>query len=118
MGELTFYGAALAFYAWFVGSSVVSTGWGSVDWSRYPVFLPTALLVLSAANHLLRSKVLAWGIFSIGFLCFMAVLGACILSVRTKPDVVWIIFLRIMGLYLCLALSGFYQLRVTKQQPS
>ncbi len=118
MGELTFYGAALAFYAWFVGSSIVSAGWGGVDWGRYPVFLPSALLVLGAVNHLLRSKVLAWGIFTIGFLCFMALLGACILIVRAKPDPMWIVFFRAMGLYICLAMAGFYQLRATKRQPS
>ncbi len=117
-GELGFYGAGFALYVWFIGTSVVSAGWGSVDWGRYPVFLPTALLALGAVNHVLRSKVLAWGIFTLGFLGFMALLGACILSVRTKPDVLWIFFLRAMGMYLFLALAGFYQLRVDRKNSS
>jgi hypothetical protein len=112
-GEALFYTIAALLYGWFLADAN-----GRIDWTSYSVFLPTALLALVASNYWLRSKVLAWGIFTIGFLCFMAVMGACILNVRTKPDVLWIVFMRAMGLYLCLSIAAFYQLRVSRIEPS
>jgi hypothetical protein len=105
-GEAVAMGLAVALFAGMAWESAGRFGWGS-----YPIFLPMGLLVLTAANVWLRSRVLAWGVFTLAFVFLVTVLGAFVIQMRTIPDLSWIPFLRALALYAALAMTGLFQLR-------
>ncbi len=92
----------------------VRTGEG-LDWTRARLFLPSGVLSLLAVNVRLRSKVLAWALFSLSFVLFMVVFGPWVLGLRTTDSVETLKFLRAMALYLCFALTGLFQLRAARR---
>jgi hypothetical protein len=85
-----------------------------LDWGRARLFLPSGLLALSAANVRLRSKLLSWGLFSLSFVLFMAVMGPWVVGLRIAGGVETLKFMRAMALYLSLALTGLFQLRAAR----
>jgi hypothetical protein len=110
-GETVACATAAALFAAGLAQTAVQSGWASVDWRRYPVFLPTGLLALSLINRWLRSRVLGWGLFAVSFSLFVMVFGAFVLQYRAAAsDVAWP-YLRSMALYLAYGVCGLYQLR-------
>lgn len=117
-GGKLFLALAVALYAAGLWTAAGTGGLSTISWGRYPVFLPTGLLGLMLVNQGLRSHVLAWGLFTISFVCFMAVLGALVIGVRTGPGTPWAPFLRALGMYAALCMAGLYQLRGARSQTS
>lgn len=86
-------------------------GWPAVRWTRYPTFLPLGLILLAAVNHRLRSRFLAWGIFTLAFILLVVLSGAWAVQFRALPAVRGILFLRGFLMYAALALTALFQLR-------
>lgn len=102
---------AALFYAAGLAWAAKQGGWDSVQWARYPVFLPTALLVLGTVNRFLRSRLLAWALFAAAFVFLVAVLGAVVVQMRAAPETSWLLFGRALAMYGALAMAGLYQLK-------
>src|SRR6185503_19887762 len=88
-----------------------------VLWGRYPVFLPTGLLFLGLVKHLLRSKVLARGLFSLSFVFLILVLGALVAWTTTIAGREGAGFLLMLALYGATGMAGLYQLRARTAMP-
>lgn len=102
-------GGAALLYFWGVGIRVLQ---GSVSWGRSAVYLPTGLFVLVLINNRLRSKVLAWGIFTGALFLFLIILGTWVVVDRAVVGLPAGDFFRSMGLYVLLAVGALMQLRV------
>lgn len=90
-----------------------------VDGTAAAFFLPTGLLVLTWLNHRLRSRVLAWGVFTLGLTLAMIVFGAWVLADRAAAGVSLVNAGAATLLYGALALAAALQLRVasSKEKP-
>lgn len=87
-----------------------------VVWTEKRVFLPAGLLSLALINIRLRSRVLGWGLFTVAFVLFMIVFGPWVLGVRVTAGPETIKFMRAMGMYISLALTGLFQLRAARPE--
>lgn len=87
-----------------------------VVWTEKRVFLPAGLLSLVLINVRLRSRVLGWGLFSVAFVLFMIVFGPWVLGVRVTAGPETLKFMRAMGMYISLALTGLFQLRAARPE--
>lgn len=110
-GERFWFLLAAGLYALGLWDATHELGWHALRWTRYPLFLPTGLLSLCLLNHWVRSKVVGWGVFSLGFACLIVILGALAVQARAAPGTPWPAFLRALGMYAALAMTGLYQLR-------
>jgi hypothetical protein len=86
----------------------------ALDWTKARMFFPAGLWAMAAANVKIRSKVLAWGIFTFSFVFFMIVFGPWVVGLRTVATVETIKFMRAMATFLCLAVTGLFQLRAAR----
>jgi hypothetical protein len=109
LAEYGVLGGAALLYFWGVGIRVLQ---GSVSWGRSAVYLPTGLFVLVLINNRLRSKVLAWGIFTGALFLFLIILGTWVVVDRAVVGLPAGDFFRSMGLYVLLAVGALMQLRV------
>lgn len=112
--EKTFFFLSAAL---FVGGLALAARTGeTVSWMEKRVFLPAGLLSLAAVNVRLRSRVLGWGLFTVAFVLFMIVFGPWVLGVRVTAGTETFKFMRAMGMYICLALTGLFQLRAARPE--
>jgi thiol:disulfide interchange protein len=114
--ERVWFILSLILYTAGLVTAVRETGWDSIRWVRYPVFIPTGLLALCVINSGLRSKLLAWSVFTLSFVCLVAVLGAFVIQFRTIVEVPWFAFVRAFVMYLAFSMTGLCQLRPVNRQ--
>lgn len=80
-------------------------------------YLPAGLLLMAGLNHRLRSKVLAWGVFTAALVSAMIVFGTWALSVRVEAFPLTVNFLATTVLYASLAVGALFQLRFREDRP-
>ncbi len=85
---------------------------GPLSWSQSALYVPAGLLVLAVANTLLRSKVLAWGIFTLALVVLMIIGGTWVVLDRARAGFPSRDFVRSVALYGVLSSIGLMQLRV------
>ena len=78
---------------------------------RSYLFLPAGLLALGVINIRLQSRVLSWGLFALSFVLLVMVFGPVVLQMRFLSEREWINSVRILGMYLALAMTGLFQIR-------
>ena len=85
---------------------------GPIHWRHYSVFLPAGILGLGFVNAFLRSKILAWSVFTLSLIIFMIVLGFVAVAYRQLPQAALGQSVRGLALYAALGTAGLYQLRL------
>lgn len=80
-------------------------------WAHYVVFVPTGLWALAAVNVRLRSRILAWSVFTSAILVFMVILGAWALNSRAGAPSHGLLFLRSLAFYAVLGAAALFPLR-------
>ncbi len=108
-GERIGWGIAAAFLA--AGVAAKAHRGEAVDWSDASLYLPTGLLILTAVNSRLRSKVLAWAVFTLALVLGMIVFGAGAVSYRASTGFSAINMGGATLLYASLAVAAAFQLR-------
>ena len=96
-----------------VGTLLLRGSRGAALWGKSSFFAPTGLLLLALINIRLRSKLLAWGVFTVAFVLFMIVVGTWVVMDRAMRGPSPIDFFRTSVLYGFLAAAGLMQLRVS-----
>jgi hypothetical protein len=99
-----------------IGMALAIPARNRVDWGNYAVFVPTGLVALAWANSFLRSKILAWAVFSLGFVLALAVFGPLVVGVRIQTGEGWIQLLRAFLSFAGVAGAGALQLRPARRE--
>jgi len=109
-GERIGWGIAAAFLA--AGIAAKTLRGEPVDGDRASMYFPMGLLILTAVNGRLRSKVLAWAVFTLALVVGMIVFGAGIVTYRASMGFSAANVGAATLLYAALATAAGFQLRV------